>query len=224
MTTSRTFSDYGPIGSESFGTGSSVPYSSEELLSEPVGENISSERDSISVTIRFRPLSDREYQRGDEVAWYLDGDTMVRHEYNTCSLSHTLRERRMRVVLKCGLVLTVYSHNILINRFCLAGSIGEALELAGDMNIKHGVEPDNVTYNILAKGCHLLGMIKWVWEIIQQKHWYTGEGMDEMELTEAESNMNDLVSEYQQYQETTADEEGEYEDEEEGEYQQEEEY
>lgn len=71
-------------------------------------------------------------------------------------------------VLKCGLVLTVYSHNILINRFCLAGSIGEALELAGDMNIKHGVEPDTVTYNILAKGCHLLGMIKWVWEIIQQ--------------------------------------------------------
>ena len=33
-------------------------------------------------------------------------------------------------------------------------------------------------------------------------HWYTGEGMDEMEFTEAESNMNDLVSEYQQYQDT----------------------
>ena len=36
---------------------------------------------------------------------------------------------------------------------------------------------------------------------------------DEMEFTEAESNMNDLVSEYQQYQEATADEAGEYEDE-----------
>ncbi|RVX01897.1 Tubulin beta-1 chain [Vitis vinifera] len=47
-------------------------------------------------------------------------------------------------------------------------------------------------------------------------HWYTGEGMDEMEFTEAESNMNDLVSEYQQYQDATADEDGyEYEDEEE---------
>ncbi|KAF3779426.1 Tubulin beta-5 chain [Nymphaea thermarum] len=44
-------------------------------------------------------------------------------------------------------------------------------------------------------------------------HWYTGEGMDEMEFTEAESNMNDLVSEYQQYQDATADEE--YDDEEE---------
>ncbi|XP_041375791.1 tubulin beta chain-like [Gigantopelta aegis] len=32
-------------------------------------------------------------------------------------------------------------------------------------------------------------------------HWYTGEGMDESEFTEAESNMNDLVCEYQQYQE-----------------------
>uniref|UniRef100_A0A182YP09 Tubulin beta chain n=1 Tax=Anopheles stephensi TaxID=30069 RepID=A0A182YP09_ANOST len=31
-------------------------------------------------------------------------------------------------------------------------------------------------------------------------HWYTGEGMDELEFSEAESNMNDLISEYQQYQ------------------------
>ena len=36
-----------------------------------------------------------------------------------------------------------------------------------------------------------------------------------MEFTEAESNMNDLVSEYQQYQDATADEEVDYEDEEE---------
>merc|ERR1711992_83360 len=44
--------------------------------------------------------------------------------------------------------------------------------------------------------------------------WYTGEGMDEMEFTEAESNMNDLVSEYQQYQDATAEEEGEFDEEE----------
>ncbi|KPJ17509.1 Tubulin beta-1 chain [Papilio machaon] len=31
-------------------------------------------------------------------------------------------------------------------------------------------------------------------------HWYTGEGMDELEFTEAESNMNDLIAEYQQYE------------------------
>ena len=38
-------------------------------------------------------------------------------------------------------------------------------------------------------------------------HWYTGEGMDEMEFTEAESNLNDLVSEYQQYQDALAEDE-----------------
>ncbi|KAJ1677944.1 Tubulin beta chain (Beta tubulin) [Spiromyces aspiralis] len=44
-------------------------------------------------------------------------------------------------------------------------------------------------------------------------HWFTEEGMDEMEFTEAESNMNDLVAEYQQYQEATLeDEAGEYEE------------
>jgi len=30
-------------------------------------------------------------------------------------------------------------------------------------------------------------------------HWYTEEGMDEMEFSEAESNMNDIIAEYQQY-------------------------
>lgn len=34
-------------------------------------------------------------------------------------------------------------------------------------------------------------------------HWYTGEGMDESEFPESESNMNDLISEYQQYQDAT---------------------
>ncbi|KAL0833145.1 hypothetical protein Bca101_085034 [Brassica carinata] len=67
MTPSRTFSDSGLIGSGSFGTG-------EELLGE---ETVSSERDSIAVTVRFRPLSDREYQRGDEVAWSPDGQARL---------------------------------------------------------------------------------------------------------------------------------------------------
>ena len=50
-------------------------------------------------------------------------------------------------------------------------------------------------------------------------HWYTGEGMEEMEFTEAESNLSDLISEYQQYQEAVVDEDalldGEEEEEEE---------
>ena len=39
--------------------------------------------------------------------------------------------------------------------------------------------------------------------------------MDEMEFTEAESNMNDLVSEYQQYQEASIEDDEFVEDEEE---------
>ena len=38
--------------------------------------------------------------------------------------------------------------------------------------------------------------------------------MDEMEFTEAESNMNDLVSEYQQYQDATIDDDEFIEDDE----------
>jgi tubulin beta len=38
-------------------------------------------------------------------------------------------------------------------------------------------------------------------------HWYTGEGMDEMEFTEAESNLKDLIAEYQQYQDATTEDE-----------------
>jgi len=41
--------------------------------------------------------------------------------------------------------------------------------------------------------------------------------MDEMEVTESESNMNDLASECQQYQEATAEDGGEFDEEEGGE-------
>ncbi|KAJ2514943.1 Tubulin beta-3 chain [Coemansia sp. RSA 2049] len=37
-------------------------------------------------------------------------------------------------------------------------------------------------------------------------HWFTDEGMDEMEFTEAESNIADLINEYKQYQDAAVDE------------------
>ncbi|KAM7488450.1 hypothetical protein LguiB_025934 [Lonicera macranthoides] len=43
-------------------------------------------------------------------------------------------------------------------------------------------------------------------------HWYTSDIMDEIEFIEAESNMNDLVSEYQLYEDATVDEDEDYED------------
>merc|ERR1712125_119599 len=69
-------------------------------------------------------------------------------------------------------------------------------------------------------GCSLIGNNTAILEIFQRiedqfqpmfkrkafLHWYTGEGMDEMEFTEAESNMVDLIAEYQQYFEATIEE------------------
>jgi tubulin beta len=68
-------------------------------------------------------------------------------------------------------------------------------------------------------GCSLIGNNTSILEIFQRikdqfstmferkafLHWYTGEGMDEMEFTEAESNVADLIAEYQQYFEATID-------------------
>ncbi|KAL2467750.1 P-loop containing nucleoside triphosphate hydrolase superfamily protein [Forsythia ovata] len=39
-------------------------------------------KENVTVTVRFRPLSAREISKGDEVAWYADGDNTVRNEYN----------------------------------------------------------------------------------------------------------------------------------------------
>ncbi|KAL1309014.1 hypothetical protein HN51_051677 [Arachis hypogaea] len=76
----RSESTYYGGGARSYSGRSPVAFGNEELISEPLDSSRSA--DSISVTIRFRPLSEREYQRGDEIAWYADGDKIVRHEYN----------------------------------------------------------------------------------------------------------------------------------------------
>ncbi|GFP84313.1 kinesin-related protein 11 [Phtheirospermum japonicum] len=39
-------------------------------------------KENVTVTVRFRPLSGREISKGDEVAWYADGDYTVRNEFN----------------------------------------------------------------------------------------------------------------------------------------------
>ncbi|GAB4848934.1 hypothetical protein Ancab_003747 [Ancistrocladus abbreviatus] len=54
---------------------------SEELSGEPLDVPRSA-GDSISVTVRFRPMNDREHQRGNEISWYSDGDKIVHSEYN----------------------------------------------------------------------------------------------------------------------------------------------
>ncbi|KAL6861205.1 hypothetical protein ACP4OV_016905 [Aristida adscensionis] len=39
-------------------------------------------KESVTVTVRFRPLSPREIRQGEEIAWYPDGDTIVRSKQN----------------------------------------------------------------------------------------------------------------------------------------------
>ncbi|XP_027924362.1 kinesin-like protein KIN-7K, chloroplastic isoform X3 [Vigna unguiculata] len=39
-------------------------------------------KENVTVTVRFRPLNPREIRQGEEIAWYADGDTIVRNEYN----------------------------------------------------------------------------------------------------------------------------------------------
>ncbi|KAK7385164.1 hypothetical protein VNO78_30876 [Psophocarpus tetragonolobus] len=44
--------------------------------------DVSKAKENVTVTVRFRPLSGREINKGEEVAWYADGDHIVRNEYN----------------------------------------------------------------------------------------------------------------------------------------------
>ncbi|KAK2990674.1 hypothetical protein RJ640_029349 [Escallonia rubra] len=39
-------------------------------------------KENVTVTVRFRPLSPREIRQGEEIAWYADGETIVRSEHN----------------------------------------------------------------------------------------------------------------------------------------------
>jgi tubulin beta len=90
--------------------------------------------------------------------------------------------------------------------------------------IPHNIKSSicNVPPEGSGSGCSLIGNNTAIMDIFQRiqeqfsamferkafLHWYTGEGMDEMEFTEAESNVIDLIAEYQQYFEATAEEEG----------------
>lgn len=117
--------------------------STDELL---LGETLldaprSAGGDSISVTIRFRPLSEREYQRGDEIAWYADGDKIVRNEYNLATayafdkvfgqstMSHEVYDVAARPVVKAameGVNGTVFAYGVT--------SSGKTHTMHGDQN------------------------------------------------------------------------------------------
>ncbi|KAL2469337.1 Kinesin motor family protein [Forsythia ovata] len=81
ITPSQSMADAGYLGGYNNSMPVSYPLIDDQLIGEPL-ETTSGSGESISVTIRFRPMSEREYQRGDEIAWHADGDKIVRNDYN----------------------------------------------------------------------------------------------------------------------------------------------
>ncbi|CAL8997106.1 unnamed protein product [Prunus brigantina] len=59
------------------------PPSSSASPNPPSPSNVSKSKENVTVTVRFRPLSAREINKGDEIAWYADGDYTVRNEFNS---------------------------------------------------------------------------------------------------------------------------------------------
>ncbi|KAF7100132.1 hypothetical protein CFC21_101676 [Triticum aestivum] len=55
---------------------------SPEAFDEPGAGEVPSAKESVTATVRFRPLSSREIRQGEEIAWYADGETIVRSEHN----------------------------------------------------------------------------------------------------------------------------------------------
>ncbi|TQD81109.1 hypothetical protein C1H46_033327 [Malus baccata] len=52
------------------------------LYLESLPQDVEKSKENVTVTVRFRPLSPREIRQGEEIAWYADGDTIVRNEHN----------------------------------------------------------------------------------------------------------------------------------------------
>ncbi|XP_040364017.1 kinesin-like protein KIN-7C, mitochondrial isoform X1 [Rosa chinensis] len=61
----------------------SVSPASASSFSPPAPPDVSKSKENVTVTVRFRPLSAREINKGDEIAWYADGDYTVRNEFNS---------------------------------------------------------------------------------------------------------------------------------------------
>ncbi|XP_022763200.1 kinesin-like protein KIN-7D, mitochondrial isoform X2 [Durio zibethinus] len=136
MTPSRSRSDSMYYGSLGYNASTPVAYAPEEIIGEPLEAPRSG--DSISVTIRFRPLNEREFQRGDEIGWYADGDKTVRNEYNPAtayafdrvfgphSTSQEVYEVAGKPVVKAAMEGTVFAYGVT--------SSGKTHTMHGDQN------------------------------------------------------------------------------------------
>ncbi|KAI4300663.1 hypothetical protein L6164_034014 [Bauhinia variegata] len=70
------------IDGQSSPASSSARSKSKYFSSESVPLDAERAKENVTVTVRFRPLNPREIRQGEEIAWYADGETIVRNEYN----------------------------------------------------------------------------------------------------------------------------------------------
>ncbi|EEF32031.1 kinesin-like protein KIN-7K, chloroplastic isoform X2 [Ricinus communis] len=70
------------IDGQSSPASSSARSKPQYFYSENVSLDAERSKENVTVTVRFRPLSPREIRQGEEIAWYADGETIVRNEHN----------------------------------------------------------------------------------------------------------------------------------------------
>ncbi|XP_024534818.1 kinesin-like protein KIN-7K, chloroplastic [Selaginella moellendorffii] len=78
---SQMSSNGGRVSSHFLASSCSSPRFSQDAGTMHSDESVDYGKENISVTVRFRPMSEREIHRGDNAAWYVDGD-IVRSEFN----------------------------------------------------------------------------------------------------------------------------------------------
>ncbi|XP_022766850.1 kinesin-like protein KIN-7K, chloroplastic isoform X3 [Durio zibethinus] len=70
------------IDGQSSPASSSARSKPQYFYSENLHVDADRSKENVTVTVRFRPLSPREIRQGEEIAWYADGETIVRNEHN----------------------------------------------------------------------------------------------------------------------------------------------
>lgn len=70
------------IEAQSSPASSSARSKPQYFYSESLPQNVERSKENVTVTVRFRPLSPREIRQGEEIAWYADGETILRNEHN----------------------------------------------------------------------------------------------------------------------------------------------
>ncbi|XP_008442182.1 kinesin-like protein KIN-7K, chloroplastic [Cucumis melo] len=70
------------IDGQSSPASSSARSKPQYFYSENVHLDVERSKENVTVTVRFRPLSPREIRQGEDIAWYADGETIVRNEHN----------------------------------------------------------------------------------------------------------------------------------------------